>query len=295
MAYKASDGVSQSILSNFLSCRMKGKLYLDGWRQDSPRRDALDFGNLFHLKLEHHYSKSKANTVQAWRDKCKSEGPINVEDMEIIELQFETLWPFYQKAHAKADAKLSWGGRLEEVFDVQWNGHRLRGKIDGIPMVGRKLWTFETKTKAQIDEDSMMLALEMDLQNMYYITALQTKGQRPVGVIYNIIRRPGLKYKLDDLPDYQRRLTEAVQKEPDHYFKRYEITYTDKQLKTFQDELKDALAEYKLWTEGKLPTYKNTTACVGRGQCQYLRLCSCAMSNTAGFNQDGVLFKELSA
>lgn len=295
MTYSPKDGITQSLISNWLSCRMKARLYIDGWRQDSPRRDALDFGNLFHAKLEHYYSGSKVDTVKAWRDKCKSEGPVNVEDMEVIECQFETLWPFYQKAHAKADAKLTWNGRLEELFDVSWNGHRLRGKIDGLPTVGRKLWTFETKTKAQIDEDSMMLALEMDLQNMYYITALQTKKQRPIGVIYNVIRRPGLKYDINALPAYQKKLTEAVQKEPDHYFKRYEVTYTDKQLVTFQKELLHALNEYTLWSAGKIPTYKNTTACVGRGQCQYLKLCASAMEASVGYNQDGELFKELGA
>lgn len=293
MPYSPKDGITQSVLATWLSCRMKGKLYLDGWRPDSQRRDALDFGNLFHLKLEYHYSKKPGDVVKLWREKCKKEGPVNTEDMEVIEAQFETLWPFYVKAHAKADAKLTWNGRLEQVFDVLWNGHRLRGKVDGSPTVNKKLWNFETKTKSTIDEDGLMLALEMDLQNMFYMTAMQTNEKRPVGVIYNVIRRPGLKYDINALPAYQEKLTVAIQKEPDHYFKRFEVTYTDKQLKIFQAELKDQLQEFTDWCNGKVPTYKNTQACVSRGTCQYLKLCASAMEADVGYNKDGVLFKEL--
>lgn len=292
--YKLEDGITQSILSLFLQCRQKCKNYLLGIRPLDERRDALEFGSAFHHLLELHHAGTLEDASMALNEWANSQKtPINPESLEQMLAGVLALWPQYKHVYKTRDKVLTWpAGSMEKQFDIVWCGHRLRGKIDGLPIVKGKVWQFETKTKGAIDEDVITTTLEFDFQNLFYYVACEEEGIKPCGVIYNIIRRPAYKYNGDPRA-YQDKIEAAASEDPGHWFKRFEATYTKQQIERYKAELADKLNDFAAWVREEIPTYRNETACVGRGKCQYLGLCATGQM-VGQYHSKGKLFEELS-
>lgn len=294
--YKIEDGITQSILSTWLGCRQAARFYLDGWRSDAPKR-ALQFGSLMHKLLEAYYTTGDPveyvfdSIEDRWRKKAVEAG----DDLQQVEMDLclsRVLFQEYVKYYRAKDAKKEWL-ELEGVFDVDFNGYRLRGMTDGVYKQGKGTWILETKTASRIDEETLSDALLFNFQNLFYIVAKQIQLGKPVkGVLYNIIRKPSLRQKKNEpIGEFMQRIAEDVAARPDWYFVRFEIVYTRKRIKQFKDELQSKLGEFELWVRGKLPTYKNENTCVGRWSCRFLK--ACASNSMVGFNCNGVLFSEL--
>lgn len=310
-SYVVSDGITQSMLASFLECRQKSRFKLDGWQTGNSTSHSMDRGNLIHSLLEGYYGHERTfNPSLIWNQEIehwKSNLPITTNPKDTIETlsQVGALWPAYCKYWDTKDSRLIWKNRCEEVFNVNFNGFRLRGKFDGVPILHTPpnkvnpnhhmaRYLFETKSKAYIEEQGLMDQLTFDFQNLYYLTALETMGTPAVGVIYNIIRKPLLKKgKAESDLEFSERVAEDINLRPSFYFKRYEISYTQRTLLDFQGDLLKILTEFKSWIEGKLPTYKNTTACVGKGnmKCEFLGACS--SGTLIGYKRDRILFREL--
>jgi hypothetical protein len=297
--YTLDDGITQSMLATFLTCREKSRLQLEGWQSDGFMV-AAHRGDLFHKLLEEQYTRKEPLTdeqavkfvdhvASKWLDKLKKAGPINPFAVEDTKACASALFPHYVKTWRKVDAKFKVEA-CEEVFDVKWKGFRLRGKFDMVYSIGKR-WLFETKSKATIDSE-ILDALEIDFQNLFYLTALKIMGRPAIGVNYNIIRKPGHKQKKnEDLKTFTARLEGEVIKNPGHFFKRYEVIYTLQQIERFEKELYFLLVDFGKWVKGELPTYRNQTACIGRMKCPFLKYCS--SGSFVGFSKTRVLFREL--
>jgi hypothetical protein len=100
----------------------------------------------------------------------------------------------------------------------------IRGRFDAVLETSDGLWIMEDKTKSVI-QPRIQQYLPFDLQTGIYRYAAEKKFGKPVvGVLYNIIRRPGLKQK-DGQPDrdFQNRIAADIRDRPDHYFLRYHV------------------------------------------------------------------------
>lgn len=301
------DGVTQSLLQNWLACRYRTDLILKGW-QLPLTKDALWFGDLFHLLLEIHYTflateKSFTQSLLKgfFQTFEKNNQNIKQESIEKFFAMAEALYFPYVDHWEKDDKKKQWIS-LEPEFEVDFQGFKLRGKIDGIFKIKDKLWLLETKTKSQVDEKNMLEMLAIDFQNLFYIVAAELlyPKEKIVGVLYNIIRKPQLKFtgsfrgKKESLQDFSLRMQEDIKKRPEHYFKRYEVKYTKQQLIIFKEELSSLLNEFQIWNNLPLTYYKrsrNRTSCIGRWNCEFLQ--ACAQGNLAGYVQTRKLFPEL--
>ena len=297
------DGVTQSLLSVFMSCRKKAKFVLDGW--EKPRnKAALIFGSFFHWLIEEHVmniahegvglSTSFQKLETEWRQKIQSEGEIDPDAMELYIAMAYSLFEPYCDYWKKKDEAYEWVG-VEAQFDVQLaTGYKMRGMRDGIFRKNGKLWVLETKTASRIDEETLGQTLNYDLQTLYYVLATELEFKEPVaGVIYNVIRKPQLRQKKDEsFPEYARRMQEDVQARPEFYFKRFELAYTKKRKLMEAEELKQKFMEMELWLKGELPTVKNQTSCVGKWACDFVS--ACATNKMAGYTQTRELFGELS-
>jgi hypothetical protein len=297
--YVLSDGVTQSMLAAFLSCRQRMRYILDHWESEAFGNSA-ERGNAFHLLLEKWYSglwkehlPCMNENLKQWQEELRKRGPVDPNSMEDTLAFCEALFPEYVKRWQKSDALYKWVA-LEQVFDQKFKGFRLRGKMDGLLKLNGKLWLFETKTKATIEEDSMLDALAFDFQNLFYLTVLAEAGTPAIGVIYNIIRKPGLRQKKDeDRQQFAQRMIEDVAERPDHYFKRYEIRYTKEAVANFRKELELKLDDFKYWLMGEEAHYRNESVCIGRFKCPFLR--ACATGSMVGYKQTRELFSELKA
>jgi hypothetical protein len=317
------DGVTQSLLKKWQSCRVSAAHYLNGWRAGLTK-GSLSFGNLWHFldaelhkavaagKLKSHKEKSAltdffAKTMDRYeRQQLKKIGgktdadqlQLDMAKAEAIFLAYCDFWP----GDFERDRWLD----VETVFDVRWHGRhtkqmwRLRGRKDGAfqTFIGKKKkrekWLLETKTKGRIDNDDLLTdALSFDMQNLTYLTAdaAEYPDDPAIGTLQNIVRNPGQKFTTGTLAQYMLRVKEDVRKRPEHYFKRFEVAYPADDRERFEDELEMKLFEFRAWLKGDLPTYRQEQACVGRWNCTYLG--ACASGSMAGYSQTTKLFEEL--
>lgn len=177
----------------------------------------------------------------------------------------------------------------EMEVDVDFHGFRLRGKIDGVYKdKNNALWVLETKTKGRIP-DNLLDTMARDFQNQFYLTLFElSRGEQVNGVLYNVIRNPGIRQRQNEtLADYQKRLYQEIGANRPHYFKRYELYYTDEDRKIFRAELLDKLAETEAYLSGTRYPYNRETACK---DCDFLDMC---VTGNTGTLVQSELFSEL--
>lgn len=284
-------GVTQGCLGAFLTCPELCKLkYRQGWGRIKGS-DALQFGSMVHSVLERTYNTGTPTpeTAAPIVKKVEQEtldatgGLLPDSDRESLETTFsqlEAVVPEYFRYYSQ-DANVNWWA-LEHVFEVPFkfsDGREVmvRGKIDGLAEIGRKLWIFETKTKGCIEESNIMELLPTDLQVNLYTWAARNSFEREVaGVIYNIIRRPRLRQGAkESARDFRNRLIEDVETRPGFYFHRFECCVLEQDYQAWQQNFRSQMDILRGWFEAEIPHYRNSTSCQTRyGLCEFLPVCS---------------------
>lgn len=309
----ARDGVTQSLLSMFRSCRQKARLYLKGL--DSVyHRLPLIYGTIGHAILQEAYSdimngklkvvpdsrmvKVYARKVEAgW---LKENPKPNKEALGFLEYSLailEKTMPLYFDFWRKDLKQMKWLG-LEQKFSQPYtlsDGRKtfVKGKMDG-EFEKKGLWLFESKFKSQIQEGNLMDTLSYETQVMLYLWRLAKKsGRVPEGTLYNVVRRTALRErKGESISQFALRVMKDVEKRPKFYFIRFEIAIVKQDLDAFDSELSGMVRDFYDWWEGKVPHYKNTDECIGKyGRCQYMSICS--RGDYSQFAKRNSVFKEL--
>jgi hypothetical protein len=310
--YVVGMGITQSTLAKFADCRVACRYSLDGWGTDAPKR-SLQFGTLMHAMLEALYGAWHApggpdvmttfGAVARAHEKAAAKAGDDPKAVQADLAQAKALFPAYVERWARDDAKRKWV-EVEQVFDVRWNGHRLRGKVDGLfEAKDGSLWILETKTASRIDDETMSQALAFDFQSLYYCEAIEGKfgargdGRKIAGVLYNVIRVPQIGKGDDRGSDaFLARLREDVAKRPDFYFMRYEVAFPAKTRERFRIDLAAKLDVFARWmaNDEDEPTFRNEQACRKRWNCEYLGACACGQIGPAsGHKRNRKLFSEL--
>lgn len=271
------DGITQSMITRFMRCPYMGILGMAGWEGRSVE-DRVRLGNICHHVLEGLYAGHEPSEREIdWlldeaREKLRlgenrdAEGvEIDLAKAEVLMKRYIVAWPddFNGKVFLES----------EMIFDVQWNGFRLRGKIDALYLDKKDArWFMEHKARGRVVEDKLLTILAVDFQTQFYLTAWEAwKGQRLRGNQYNIVRNPGTRPHVgEDLLTYKTRLRTEVAKKPAYYFVRFPISYTNKDRDEFEGELITKLAYIERLVEGKQPPFRVQTACDG---CDYVDLC----------------------
>ena len=290
-----SHGVTQSLLGMWRECKQKARLYLLRWTPNRTGK-ALTHGILGHSVLEHFHKMQQkdskfipteaqvAKVVQVHaRKHAAKEGSRwsgeQQQEFEMIVAQLTAVYPAYFEFWRKKPLK--WVN-VEGVFRVPFvyankNGKNcstwLNGRLDGAYMSSKKLWLMDAKNKSRIDENELGDTLLRDFQINFYLLAVQIlTGKVPEGFTYNIIRRPGLKLgKKESMPGHVQRIRKHIADEPEHYFKRFEVSVDNNDLVMFKQELCDTLTEFHTWFHGGMPVQFFGQPCVGKyGMCQYV-------------------------
>ncbi len=318
--YRIEDGITQSILSDWVSCRQRSRYRLDGWRSLGTSK-SLRFGSLFHSLLQdlyqtvrddHRFSKGaflgkgKPNKkvlesfFAGFSDKHMKSVLQTISDPEEIQAHEDDLliagviFPEYCKAYQEDFTPSRWT-EVEGTFSVGWKSWRLRGRIDGVMRIKKGLWLLETKTKSRIDENLLSTALTFDFQNLFYLLCAEEcfeSNEKIKGVLYNIVRVPSLRQgKKETFAGLVDRIRADIKERPEHYFKRFEINYDQSDRERFAKDLEFKLIEFERWHRGMMPTYRNENACTGKWNCTYLD--ACASGEMAGYLKNGRPFAEL--
>ncbi len=313
MSYDVSDGISYTLLSTWLTCRMKATYMVQGWERKGFQKSYL-FGTIVHAALEHTYrwarkqgtevdpldaTKEASHAIQTMR-KPHLKRASSAEIADFVELclgKADTVLGHYFYTYPQDLMPKTWHS-VEGAFDTSWMGFKCVGKIDGIKKIKKrkhKLKLFETKTRSRISEDTLSDQLDFDLQSLWYLCHAERILGKPYSINsaeYNIIRNPQThRNKGQDIPAYLEKVDAEIEKKPNHYFKRYAVEYPEEVKTIFKRELHWKLIEFANWVEGKIPNYKNETACVGQYSCEYLK--ACASGTMIGFAQTHELFNEI--
>lgn len=255
------DGVSFSLLCKFRNCRERFRIRTVEGLRPSERREAMEFGTIFHKALE--YSAQNNTTSQVITKLTSFYKGTSVDPMLVR--QACILVPHYNRYHASE--KLNYVAQ-EEVFDIPYKSHvtgkiiRIRGRRDEVFKRGQYLWLQENKTKSTIDEDKILKTLPFDLQTMLYVYSMthDYKGQKIGGVLYNVIRKPGLKQKVSESDNvFLQRINNEVAEDvtnalatngTSHYFKRYEVDLVPSDITNFFNKtLVPLLESVVVWWE----------------------------------------------
>ena len=179
----------------------------------------------------------------------------------------ETTW---KQKHIVPIPKLGYLGEvIPKSFEVF-----IRGKFDQVFEDKKgKLWLFETKCLSVINEDEIMQLLPEDIQCLLYLLAIKLiYKKKPAGVLYNIVRRPGLRQGKDET---LKGLLARVEKDintpnrQNHYFKRIEMAIDWSEIEIWQEKfLNPILMEIRDWDKGNACHWQNPDALTSRyGRC----------------------------
>lgn len=258
------DGVTYSFLDEFQVCREQARLsYVEGYRE-KEMKEYFEFGNCIHNCIEAH-GKNKCRPINhnkilnSYRDKRKHElkGFERTKLHQIVETA-RLVWPAYVE-HWQNQRGMEYHPdcqfvALEEEFKIP---HRLedgsevflRGRIDGLLRYKKQLWLMENKTKSIID-DRITDYLPLDLQTTIYSYVVEQKYGEPVaGVLYNVIKRPGLKLnKEGDVDLLLSRIKNDLVERPEFYFLRWNVHFDKGDIKkAIEKTLNPLLRNVVLW------------------------------------------------
>jgi hypothetical protein len=251
------DGITYSMLANFLGCRERSRIkYIEGLQTLQTFSHKLEYGNMWHVCEE--ALAGKENWLEALRAYCtelaekyKFQQPQIGHWYQVCKGQF-TLYVDYWRKHP--DVKNRKPLMQEEVFDVEYKlpssrKVRMRGKFDSVDLIGKGIWLQENKAKGNPDETKITRQMRMDLQTMMYLVALEelNLGHPIAGVRYNVIRRPlsggkgsivqkkGSKnVKPETKSEYYARAMTYIENEPETYFMRWQIGISQKDIERFK-------------------------------------------------------------
>lgn len=287
-------GLTQSLILAYQSCLRKFVLKANGYSVKS-KRDKFLFGSLVHEALDLLYSNKYTNfsdfEIYFTNKKMKEFLLVDTQQVELDFALCGIMISEYCKRYTDDFSKKKFDG-VEEEFEVSHNIATLRGKKDGCFYIDKKRWLMEHKTKSRFNEESLMLQLSHDFQNLFYILADELMhGEKIAGVLYNVIRKPQLKIKrTETIKEFCDRVLEDVKKRPEWYFIRWEIPYTKKDKQRFIVELNQKMQAIDTAIQTN-SFYKCENSCASQYTCDFLP--ACAANSLIGLEKNDNIFPEL--
>ena len=300
--WKLEDGITQSMLGEFLSCRRKATLSYKKGLSSQYTSNAITFGSLFHAALEQIYQtdaivvydKLIDSLLKDYKKEVSKERIWTFEDEEnqvLNEGYLKILIPAYIDHYRKIDNNKTWF-YIEKEFKNKWVSNIvLRGKYDRICRSNGEIWIYDTKTKSRIDPE-IQNRLSFDLQIMFYMLNYSLEFDKtPVGFVYDQIKRPALrKGSQETMKKFMQRVEASID---DSYFQRIRVPIGRGELvRWIENEFTPMIEDFVNWATGKSVDYRNPSACETRyGNCKFLRWCGTA--DKTGLYRKKKIFSEL--
>jgi hypothetical protein len=293
------DGITQSLLANFMCCRLRGLLAINRWSHPDKVLNT-GFGSMFHDVLDKIYSngsKPAIDKIKKWLDEFIKEnykkGSAKTKDAAQFDAaQATALFIVYLERYDEDFTKKQFK-RVEQIWEAECGEYKLRAKIDGEYLDKKNQpWLIEHKTKSHVRDDFLQKHLSFDFQCLFYTYIYEQNTRKNIrGVLYNIVRKPSHKLHIGEtLKAYTERMISVISKEPDNFFHRYEIAFTPADKRRFAEELKLKLIDAENVISGGA-VYKNEFACMMPYKCEFLEACACGHLN--GYVQKDCVSPEL--
>ncbi len=287
-------GVTQSLLGKWRECPTKARMYLQGYHRPMTSI-ALTFGNMFHHLCEKFYTEVKKQDDEYQRTPAEDRGVYEDAIMfcKIVFPEYLDYW----KGDFSGEKKKNWVA-LEKQFAMPVFDSNFIGKRDGeYRDQSGALWLFETKTKSRWNELNLGMIIARDLQvNSYMLAQEFDYNEKPVGVLYNVVRRPQLKQKKDENKEqFGNRIREDVRERKEFYFTRLEVPILPDQIQDFSGRFKQELSDFVEWSKRPhaLDRQCNNACESVYGPCDFLKYCHSGKKDTQGLSIRKKMFNEL--
>lgn len=278
------DGVTQSFINMFQTCRLQTKLYyVDGW---TPKKTPVwwHFGSCVHYVLSRSYANSEppkylqiCEYINAFATANQSELQFD-EDVQTLEQIYgfaeKVCYHYFQ--HYKSDFDHNWIYN-ESTFKIPYaisthpesKNTFLTGRFDGGFRTKEGHYSLiDTKCLSQINIPDLLRILPADTQVMFYsLAATILQGEFPKQIYYNIIRHPMNKMTKKDnsLHDLINRVSDAIEKDPKYYFIRLSIPIAKIEINEWcHDFLMPVLADIQKWFDSGCPSYYSNPGLHGK-------------------------------
>ncbi len=301
------DGVTQSMLNTFQTCERRADLYLKRGLFRESSQESFAFGSAWHdvqnvcfsLAREGH-PLATAQELVSFYDAHTSKPITDVavhERRELLLAKLQAVTEGYLDQWSLDFTDRDWVA-LEHTFEFKLFLPRfgkpvtMRGKIDGLSRIRSdgSLQLKESKTRSQVNEDSITDKLPIDLQINLYAQAVRLEFQEfPKSVLYDVVRNPMFRLGAKEtLHGYMQRVRDDVEKRRDHYFFRYvSALFEPDHRMWFREQLTPLVERFVTWAESGEPSLQNTSSCSFAGiTCPYLPLCG-RNDNTGLVRRDG--------
>jgi hypothetical protein len=272
------EGLTQSIIKTFFDCKFKFYLKLSGLQLKNKFETKFDFGNICHAILEYcHNNNSFLNDKDLQNFIENYNNTLDIDLKKKIFIVMSCYFIVY-----KNEFKTKKFIESEFLFYSEYPIFKAVGKIDAIYKIkNNENYLFEIKTKSRIEEEKIIESLSIDFQSLYYTSGVKTT-YKPQGVLYDIIRNPQSKNISK----------EEILKNPNHYFKCYQIIFTKKDIENFEILLKKIFIEIKntVISGRYTPNYFN---CTKLTKCEYLDYCNKHCKQNNNYEIKPFTYKEL--
>lgn len=275
-------------------------------RRPRKTHDALSFGTLWHLGLEHWWAATGDERLSAGLAAMRV-GSHDPYALAVCEVMLAAYTALYGEQTLETVC-------VEQSFEVPLvnpqtgqasRTFRIGGKFDGIARDGTKLVVVEHKTTASdIEQGSLYWkkVQTLDTQVSLYLAGARTAGYEVESCLYDVARKPGIKplkatpvesrkytkptkadpvsrlyanqRETDETPEeYAARVADDIAERPERYFARAEIVRLEKD---DDGHAYDTWQQAKMMREAELAGYapKNPDSCSSFGGCPYLPVCS---------------------
>ncbi len=263
--------VSNSEMYTYRQCPRKHQYRYRMMRRTRVKAAPLEFGGIMHDALEMWFngydiqdvvSFIQASDLDEWKEKPKLlamvVGHCAFWSKSIVSIEIETEFAVPIKSRSGNDCHAV-----------------IRGKLDGIVMYNGKCYVLEHKsTSSDISPGSeYWQQLLTDSQASTYILGARSLGYDPVGVLYNVLRKPLHRRSKSDMSpsDILDRMTTSMNESPQKYWGRQEIVRTEFDLQEAENDLYDW---YKRLRSDKTHP-RNVNACFDfHRPCEYHDVCT---------------------
>lgn len=249
-------------ISTYLACRRAWFWRFHEELVPATPPKAPAFGQLIHTWLAHHYGAPLETFDHPW----------NCQEVEIVLAQARAIlaaYVDYDPVRRHGHSIL----HVEHTFQIPMptpNGQArkacLAGKIDLITRdTHGNIWLWDHKTCSTFPDSSW---LRLNIQMRLYLWAAHELGLRPVGIVYNMIRKPQIQPRQNEtVSAYQERLLQDIRERPPFYFRAELIASSPDLVKEVRTELIELRKVI-----GRGPYLRNPDACRFLG-CAYMDLC----------------------
>ena len=267
----AKDIWTVSRLKTYQVCPFKEQLRYREGLAPIKGRSALAFGTAIHKGLETRDIDEALNVLIT--DYPHTQEEADEQDVALVTVR-ALLEGYFERYPAFDHHKPEFEFEMPMLTDRGRKSTKLKiaGKLDDLVKINNRWWIVEYKTASRLDS-SYFDRLYVDSQITMYMYAMERLDYNPAGVIYRVIRKPGLRRgRTEALEAFLERLRKDIAERPEFYYEE-RMLYRDKRdLGEFEETIYlEAKQANDCARKGRC--FRHSTACSMYGACEYLPLC----------------------